>query len=377
MTIRLGQPTLTSRQDAARLSAGVTTQAGQRDLWYETDAERSTAFTVDRCDGFVVALLVQAMRSGQDIHVAGRMSSRLWHSLTQFAIPLLTQTFSELRPIQIEADELLPATSAGTGVATGFSAGIDSYAAVVQHHVRERDEDNRISHFLFNNVGSHSHGSPEQDRALFRRRLDAIRPAADELGVPVIVMDSNVSELFPYEFIKVHSAANAAVPLLLQNAFRRFLYASAYNYAACGTDKSDDIAYLDPLLFHLFSTEALDCVSTGCQMTRVEKTELVSTFAPSYGRLNVCASADGLGGNCSVCFKCCRTILTLELLGKVDLYRDVFDLRKFAAVRGAYIRGLFRSHAGSLEDEVGALAVARQSHWWTPLLRLRRAMPGL
>lgn len=372
--IHLSQPKLTVDRGIARLRTHVTTSDGQHELWYETDAQHAASFALDSCDGFVVAVIVQAMRSGHDIHVAGRMSSRLWHNLTQFGIPLLTRTFTELKPIRIEADELHPSTSQGSGVATGFSAGIDSYAAIIQHKVREKHDDHRISHFLFNNVGSHSHGRPAQDRDLFRQRLTAIRPAAATLGIPVIAIDSNVSELFPYEFIKCHSAANAAVPLLLQNAFRHFLYASAYSYAACGTDKSDDIAYLDPLLFHLFSTETLECVSTGCQLTRVEKTEMVSAYEPSYRHLNVCASADGHGGNCSACFKCCRTILTLELLGKLDSYRSVFDMRKFATVRNAYVRGLFRAHAGSLEDEVGALAASRGHHWWAPLLRLRRAI---
>lgn len=372
--IRINQPTLSAGRGVARLSTSVITSAGRRELWYETNEQHVASFAQDRCDGFVVAVLVQAARAGHDIHVAGRMSSRLWHNLTQFAIPLLTQTFAELKTIRIEADELSSTTLPGTGVATGFSAGIDSYAAVIQHHVREKQSDHRISHFLFNNVGSHGHGSPEQDRQLFRRRLDAARPAAEVLGVPVIAVDSNIAEVFPYEFIKLHSAANAAVPLVLQNGLRRFLYASAYSYAACGIHKSDDIAYLDPLIFHLFSTEALDCASTGCQLTRVEKTDLVSMYEPSYRHLNVCASADGLGGNCSVCFKCSRTILTLELLGKLDLYKDVFDMHKFAAVRGAYVRGLFRAKPGSLEDEVAALAASRGRAWWTSLLRLSRAL---
>lgn len=43
--------------------------------------------------------------------------------------------------------------------------------------------------------------------------------------------------------------------------------------------------------------------------------------------LNVCIlEKDGNGGNCSRCTKCARTIITLEAMGKLEQFKDVFDL---------------------------------------------------
>lgn len=119
--------------------------------------------------------------------------------------------------------------------------------------------------------------------------------------------------------------------------------------------RTGDVARLDPLAFHLFSTEGLDCISTGGQMSRVEKTRRIADFEPSYRFLNVCVDPAYEGRNCSVCFKCCRTLMTLELLGVSERYSDVFDLEKFRRVRNRYLAKCLRGKSGSFEAEVAAL----------------------
>ena len=163
------------------------------------------------------------------------------------------------------------------GVATGFSGGIDSFAAIIQHFVRETSPAFRVSHLFFHNVGAHgnnvgSRGRRTQTlRTLFRQRLERVRPFARSSGSPLSCVDSNISEVVPIDFLRMHHALNAAVPLVLQNQFQRYFYASTYRHADCGVASCDDIARLDPFAFHLFSTETLDCVSSGCHLSRVEK----------------------------------------------------------------------------------------------------------
>lgn len=246
-------------------------------------------------------------------------------------------------------------------MATGFSGGIDSFAAVIQHLIEERSPGHRISHFLFHNAGSHGHGKPEDDRNLFRQRYEKVQDFTREVGVPLIPVDSNLAEVFPVNFITMHSALNASIPLVLQNQFQRYYYASANKYADCGVTRTDDVARFDPFAFHLLSTETLDCVSTGCQLSRVEKTKLVATYEPSHRHLNVCVDASFGGRNCSVCFKCCRTIMTLELLGEAHYYKDVFDLEKFSRIRNQYIRKVLRYKRGSFEAEIAELFRERGS----------------
>ena len=235
------------------------------------------------------------MERNENIVTEAPMSSRLWHGLSQFYIPMMTQAFPNLHPIKIIPASLTNEVKPARGVATGFSGGIDSFAAVIQHFARETSEDHRITHFLFHNVGSHGEKDVNGARTLFHQRYERVRPFAQEIGIPTIPVDSNLAYVFPMDYVKTYSAVNPAVLLVLQKNFHRYYYASGYKYADCRVAPVKDIAYLDPLAVHLLSTESLDCVSTGCQMSRVEKTKLVATYEPSFRYLSVCVDPTARG----------------------------------------------------------------------------------
>ena len=357
--------------EEARLSARITCDDGTpRELWYSLPAEHADWFASDRCDGFVVGLLLQAMERNENIVTEAPMSSRLWHSLSQFYIPMMTQAFPNLHPIKIIPASLTTEIKPAQGVATGFSAGIDSFAAVVQHFAQETSPDHRVTHFLFHNVGSHGNSNAEAERRLFRQRYELVRPFAQEAGIPAVSVDSNLAYVFPMDYVKTYSAVNPSVLLVLQNKFHRYYYASGYKYADCRVEPVKDIAYLDPMAVHLLSTESLDCVSTGGQMSRVEKTGLVATYEPSQRYLNVCVDASFEGRNCSVCFKCRRTMLTLELLGLAHLYGKVFDFEEFAQVRGRYLKEIILHYPHSFEAEIAEAFYAPRSMWWRRLITI-------
>ena len=93
--------------------------------------------------------------------------------------------------------------------------------------------------------------------------------------------------------------------------------------------RPDDIAYLNPHLLPWLSTESLDFVDDGTFLDRSQKTVLIADYEPATRYLNVCGNHDTLDTNCSICPKCCRTLLTLELIGKADAFRAVFDVDKY------------------------------------------------
>lgn len=355
---------------SARLSAKITCADGQpRELWFSLPAAHADWFAADRCDGFVVGLLLQAMERNENIVTEAPMSSRLWHSLSQFYIPMMTQAFPNLHRIEILPTALTTEVKPAGGVATGFSGGIDSFAAVVRHFAQEKSPEHRVTHFLFHNVGSHGTGNAEADRRLFRQRYATVQPFAKEAGIPAVPVDSNLGHVFPMDYVKTYSAVNPAVLLVLQNKFRRYYYASGYKYADCRIAPVKDIAYLDPMAVHLLSTESLDCVATGGEMSRVEKTAFVAGYEPSHRYLNVCVDSAFEGRNCSVCFKCRRTMLTLELLGLDHLYRQVFDFEKFGKVRRRYLKEIILHYPHSFEQEIAEGLFAPRSRAWRWLIK--------
>lgn len=353
--ITIHSPVIQEFPTSARLVSVLEFDGRSVEMWYEVPKEYGHWFCADRADGFVVGFILQAMQMQKDIVTQAPMSSKLWHNLSHFFIPMMAAAFPTLHPIRINPASLIDEPSGGQGCATGFSGGIDSFASIVEHWHNEKSPGHKITHLLFHNAGSHSTGDHEAARRLFRQRYGTLKPFAEEAGIPFVPVDSNVSEIFPMDFIKMHPALNVSIPLVLQNHFQRYYYASTYKYADCGVNRTDDVARFDPLAFHLFSTEGLDCISTGGQMSRVEKTALVAGFEPSRRYLNVCVDPAFEGRNCSVCFKCLRTLLTLDLLGEIESYADVFDLGKYRAERNAYIRRLLRYKRASFDSEIANL----------------------
>src|SRR5438309_136737 len=82
------------------------------------------------------------------------------------------------------------------------------------------------------------------------------------------------------------------------------------------------------LLLPLLGTERLECIASGGQYTRVDKTIRVARVDASTQFLDVCVNpwmaTERL--NCSGCWKCLRTQLTLAVLGELDRYDKVFDV---------------------------------------------------
>lgn len=373
MTIVVETPIVSSNLQCARLST-VVRYAGNEDvLWYEIEAEYSEWFSHDRMDGFVVAILLQAMRLGTNIVAEGPMSLRLLRNLTTYFIPMMAKAFPELHLIEVLPATTIADPTGASGVASGFSGGVDSFSAIVDHLESEAEEAYRIDHLLFFNVGSHGDQDFKKARDLFRERYDLLKQFPASRGVPFVAIDTNVHEIFPLVFEKNYITLNASVPLVLQGYFGRYFYASSYKYEDCGVGRTDVIGRFDPIAFHLLSTESLDCVSTGGQMSRVEKTMQISSYAPSREFLSVCVDPSSKGMNCSICLKCCRTLLTLELLGAIDAYSSSFNIGKFESARPRYIRRhVLTAKRGDFEFEILDLACRASTEMWVKRVRFKR-----
>jgi len=310
----------------------------QKTLWFSVPKEYGEFLTTTKLDGFVVGLLLLAMKSGEDMVLEGAVSQKLYYNLTHYYTEILRLALPSLKPVRIvpkSLDDGRNSPPAG-GVATGFSAGIDSFAVVFDHLVQDVPSDFRITHFLFNNVGSHGDSDAERASRLFHERYDLIKGYPESIDKPFITIDSNLSDVLQMDFQQTHVPRNVSAVLMLQGLFSKYYYASTYRYRDCYIGKTYDMAYTDPSALHLLSTESLECIATGSQMSRVEKTRRVAQVDGANRWLNVCATETG-GENCSACWKCNRTLLTLELLGLLSEFDQVFDLSKWEKAKHSYV----------------------------------------
>ena len=316
-------------------------------LWFTIDDNYKELLSM-RLDGALAALLVPAMARGEDIYLEGTVSERLYFSLQHRYQEIVQTLLPSLSHIDIHATTVKPAHPRASGVAAGFSAGIDSFAVLNDHYYNDPPDGLQITHLLFNNVGSHG----IRGEALFRERLERLRPVTERIGLPLVAINSNLDAFYPdFSFQETHTIRNTAVSLILQGGIGRFLYGSTCDYTKTHIEPTYDMAYSDPVSLPLLSTEGLDAMAVGSEYTRVEKTLHVADIEESHRSLDICVDGE-TAGNCSKCWKCRRTMLTLEIAGLLNRYNDVFDVDAYRWGRRRYIAKVLASRDPLLQEIV-------------------------
>jgi hypothetical protein len=323
-------------------------------LWYRVDPAFS-GFLTDSSDAPLVALLIPAMARGEDIHLDGVVSDRLYRSLSYYQ-SLLQAVIPSLRQIRIHPRELQARRGKPRGVATGFSGGIDSFCVLADHYYSGIEP--KVTHLLFNNVGSHGADASKAD-AVFESKSARAEAVAQRIGLPLIKVDSNLDAFYgvPLTFQQTHTPRNASVALLLQGGVGHYLYASTYHLRDEFLGPTYDMAYTDSTALPLLCTETLTADSVGGRYTRVEKTLRVASIAESHVSLDVCTQPVQ-ERNCSKCFKCVRTLLALDIVGMLPRYAAAFDLNLYRKNR-AYLIGMALNSADPVLKEIVLSAKVR------------------
>ena len=350
--MKISKPEIIHENKQIVYRVGVESIEGHETLWYSLH-ESFGHLLSNSCDAPLVALLIPAMAIGEDIHINGMISERLWYNLSGPFQRLLQHVIPSLRQVTIYPEDVCCGQAEPVpGVATGFSGGIDSYCVLADHYYSNISERFKVTHLLFNNVGSHGSGGER----LFRERHKRLLPTAELLGLPLLMINSNLDAFYGKTllFQQTHTLRNVSAALLLQGGIGCYMYASTYNYSATFVGPTYDMAYSDTITLPLLSTETLDAFSVGGEYTRVEKTLRVAEVSDSYATLDVCVNAHNTSGhpNCSTCWKCLRTLATLEIAGYLDRYSTSFDLIAYKRRRNRYFATLLGSHNPLLREIV-------------------------
>lgn len=363
--MRLGQAKLQTADGSVKhFSKMAFARKDVRPLWFSVPREFADMLS-ERSDAPLLAALIPAMRRGGNLHVRGPLTDELYYAVAGEFQDLLLNLLPRLRRVNILPEELLPADQARPqGVATGFSAGVDSWQVLAEYYFRENIPDSRrVTHLLYNNLGSHGRGGSE----VYLKRLESVRTVAEEIGLPLIPVDTNLADLYGgMMFRRTHTPRNASVAVLLGGGLGQFYYASAYHVKDVGVKrlgKQDGIAKADPIALPALSTNTLTLRSVGGPYGRVAKTLQMAEVELSQRFLDVCISPRGDYQNCTRCWKCRRTALTLDIAGLLPRYEKVFDLDHWQQSRAWAWRWAQRQRDSLLEKEVVAFG---QKHEYAP-----------
>ena len=294
-------------------------------IYFEIDKNYPEVFADDTYDAFVLIPLFLAMKYNTDLRIKGNLSKRFYKNLTWYIQKIFCDFSPKLSPVQIIVDGVISMPPKGSLIGTGISCGVDSLSTIYDRFIKEDDPDYRINALFFFNCGANGGFQSDIEVRAFNVRYKRIRALASELYLPVI----------PINFIDTMILlSNYSCVLSLQNVVRRYYTSSTLGYNEIknmGTKyKTYDLAeFCESYLIPLIRTERTELIVDGCQYRRVDKVKNIADWDIARRYLNVCHIYTDDLSNCGFCEKCLRTLLPLEILGKLENFAQVFDIEKY------------------------------------------------
>jgi hypothetical protein len=343
--ITIYNPEISIARDRCRISAKVDFPHKTESIWLETDNKYAAWLVADRCDGFLVGIIYWAMLHHQDITCMGPVTEQLLYQVQEYLAASLKLADDALHAPKIHAATIAPINNKSTpAVITGMSCGIDSFH-VLSSQNETSPKQLRITHLLFNRVGAQgkdNHGEQQHEY-----RLENARRFADSQNLELLEVESNLHHIIPLKH-EVHvTYRNAFVILCLQRMVSVYFYASEKSFAEFDLSRHFLCSgYYDLLSLSAFSLPGLSLYSEGAGLTRLQKIQSVVAYAPSQKHLNVCFWRYGTGANCTVhCEKCRGTLLSLESIGALELYKAVFDLKLYRQKQNMVLKEAIKQYA--------------------------------
>ena len=306
-------------------------------LAFEVSINHVSALDIEEPNWAAMALLYPAMLMGEELVIEADLSALLLQNMRNDLMALIRNFEPTAKQIRIEAGQssrLVPA--ARRDVMSGFSAGVDSFATLAIFSDEKLHQDLRLTALGTFHVGAlgPTHGHPE----LLEDALALIRPIAEEKGLRLYGVSCDMDTVYgaarkhgPIGFPKTVGFRNAAAGMALQNGVRVYMTAGqrAYNRASYGPAYS--IEALDPVFQPLLHTESLRMVPVAAGLSRFDKIKMLVDRSDARASLNPCVTRMDLRANpghlnCSRCWKCTATLLDLEVLGKLEDFRKVFEV---------------------------------------------------
>lgn len=305
---------------------------GEITIWYETEQEYGQYFCKEKNDAFLLAIVYFAMATGEDIKSLSPISNELYHNLITYLIPLHCNEKTGYKPISIFAEtNSLPFKSIKKN-GTGISCGVDSWDTVLRYYDDSMDEEHRLSALCLFNVGAF-YSMHDMKKCMtgemtvqewhlkaqkqFIEAKEKAQLVADELKLPLVAVNSNISNLYQGVFLQTHAYRNCSAVLALQKYFSHYYYASAgepeKSFVGLENAASDNVCF--------FSTDTLRFYEGSGERTRIEKLKYLSNYEIARKHLQVCCEETY---NCGKCGKCVRTLLMLDLIGNLKLFKDSF-----------------------------------------------------
>ncbi len=366
--IHVHKPKIEEDKEICRVSYEIEEKGRLKKLFFEFDKKWIWGM-IDRGDHLLVMLFLYAMKVKEDLKFDMPITERLYYQVNTYLIDGLHQENKNYKKIKIYAErtseDYQKEKEHKKVIGTGMSCGTDSLCTFYTHNYLNNCEDYKINILAYFNLGAFHYGDGKKNenqegKCVYEEHKKIVQKFADEVKLPLFILNSNFAELFPMDHDMVDAMRNCGAVLMFQKMFDVYYYSSSYPLNDFYLNPEKGSGYYEIYTLPNISTNSLTFYSSNSTYNKLRKITAISKFAPSYKYLNVCTVKST---NCGQCSKCARTLMMLDAVGKVNKYAEVFDIEKYKK-RKAMLMGY-------------ALASYKETHFkeLVPILKKKRKLP--
>ncbi|MBR3412760.1 MAG: hypothetical protein IKG81_08725 [Bacteroidales bacterium] len=330
-------------------------------LWFAVPKAYGKYLCADRGDAFVTAMIWYAMVTGSDIKCEAPVSKRMAFSINQYLIPaLMKEEKGYVHRIKLECPTTDTPYPNADAVGTGMSCGVDSLYTLKLFNQYTVPEGYRLTHLTYLNMGAIFHPDRDNDKEysikefydttdrMSEEKRQNAQQVADASGLELLYVKSNLDvDYYRGGYGDTGVYRNFACILAVGGLFKTYYSSSRGRPESFNLDLDKASEHYESLLCDVFTTEGLQFLLSDYD-SRLEKMIALQSDKIAQKYLDVCFRFS----NCGTCSKCLRTLVILDILGRVDDFSEVFDVARFKRNRtDAYVWLLKTLRKDSLDDD--------------------------
>ena len=320
-------------------------------LWFAVPSEYGKYLCFERSNAFVIALLWYAMVTGSDISFEAPISRRLYNGLTEKLIPALSADGH--KRIHLEGPICDEAVWHEDGVIFGLSCGADSMYLLHTYGGDNVPEGMRVTHasyyhadYLFPYVDPPYDVDEiieNSDRLYSSHTADNARRIADGKGLPFVEVWTNFDrDYYRGGLIYTGMYRFLCCTLAMEHMLSLYIIASSGNgYNVRHTSLFVPTQHYEDLICESCSTESMRYIISDHEI-RTSKLKTIADDPDFRKYVSVCSNDTEDGKNCGECFGCWKTMVPLDILGKLDDFSERFDLDRYYGNRRSIFEKLIR-----------------------------------
>lgn len=313
-----------------------------KEVYYQVPKSMGEFLVTETADSFVVGFIFYAMVTGQDLVCEAPVSQELLENLNNTLLPLVCRA-SNLPTIRIQAEVYKEVLGEGIEIGTGMSGGIDSFHVLYQYGINNPDCQQKLTCLTQLDVGAERYYFEHKDNLeqlqdtmikftqIKRYRIANAQKVADEVGLKLLQVESNISDIYQGMFECSHIYRSASAILAIQKLIKKYYIASSgcWYFDYCPTVETDP-AYYEQISVPLLSTQTTKIISADKAYTRIDKVNDLRNFELAKHHLLVCGKDTK---PCYCCGKERRTFVILDILHCQEDFKDIFDQEKVEQVK--------------------------------------------